>query len=55
MIKHSQKILIILFFILANNLFAQRIGKIVPEEEKIKFPSHQIGKNLVKKFYRKDG
>ncbi len=47
MIKHSQKILIILFFILANNLFAQRIGKIVPEEEKIKFPSHQIGFNLI--------
>jgi hypothetical protein len=47
MIKHTQKILIIFLFISSNILFAQRIGKIVPDKEGIKFPPHQIGFNLI--------
>ncbi len=47
MIKLTQKILILLFFLLSSNLFAQRIGEIVSDTSHINFPPKQIGAQFI--------
>ena len=47
MTKLTQKILILFLFLLSANLFAQRIGVIVPDTAKVVFPPVQIGGEFI--------